>query len=271
MEFLRDAVSKSGEGTSANRGGSGGRRLRVVDELKFEYTQTAVVPTPPATLHRNRVVAARDRDEFADSYRMLRSRVIHKLNGGGWTSIGVTSTGPGQGKSLTSANLAVSIAQKVSNSALLVDYDLRRPSIRSLFDYRGPMGLQHYITRQVPLEEILFNPGIDRLVVLPGSKPSNRSSELLASPRVLDLTREVIARYPTRIVIFDLPPLLATDDALTILPHLDSCLLIVEEGHAKRIEVRRAIELLNDFNLIGTVLNKSRDKHSAYSYTTKYY
>ena len=270
MEFLRDAVNKSGDAMSANRSGNN-RRLRVVDELKFEYTQTAVVETPKSTLYRNRVVAGRERDEFADAYRMLRSRVMHKLNAGGWTSVGVTSTGPGQGKSLTSANLAVSIAQKVNNSALLVDFDLRRPSIRKLFDYRGPMGLQHYISKQVPLDEVLFNPGIDRLVVLPGGKPNNRSSELLASHKVVELTREVIARYPSRIVIFDLPPVLATDDALTILPHLDSCLLVVEEGHAKRNEVRRAIELLDEFNLIGTVLNKSRDKHSAYSYKTKYY
>lgn len=270
MEFLRDAVNKSSSSGKTDKI-RGTRRHKVIDELKIEYTQTSVVNVPQETLIANRLVAGLERDEYADSYRMLRAGVLRKLNQNGWTSVGVTSTGPGQGKSLTAANLAISLAQKVNQSVMLVDYDLRRPSIRKLFDYKGPMGLTHYITKQVPLEDVLFNPGIERLVVLPGGKPTSRSSELLSSPKVLQLTREVISRYSSRIVVFDLPPVLATDDALTILPHLDSVLMVVEESGSNRDEVKRARDLLSEFNLLGSVLNKSRDKHSAYSYKTKYY
>ncbi len=270
MEFLRDAVNKSSTSGKTDKI-RGSRRHKVIDELQIEYSQTSVVKVPEEKLLAHRLVAGLERDEYADSYRMLRAGVLRKLNQNGWTSVGITSTGPGQGKSLTAANLAISIAQKVNHSVMLVDYDLRRPSIRKLFDYKGPMGLTHYITKQVPLEDVLFNPGIDRLVVLPGGKPTSRSSELLSSPKVLQLTREVISRYSSRIVVFDLPPVLATDDALTILPHLDSVLMVVEESGSNREEVKRARDLLSEYNLLGTVLNKSRDKHSAYSYKTKYY
>ena len=97
--------------------------------------------------------------------------------------------------------------------------------------------------------------------------PVGYSSEFLSLPRVDSLAQELKDRYPDRIVIYDLAPLLLTDDYLVFMHNVDACLLVVEEGTTKKVDIERAVELLKDSNLIGTVLNKSAQKtFSGYYY-----
>lgn len=231
----------------------------------IEYTHTHVIETPRQRLKEQRVAISNDPDPITDAYKMLRTRILSRMRSNKWKSLAITSPGIGEGKSLTAVNLAISISMEVNYTVLLVDFDLRRPCIHTIFGYTPKKGISDYLLLDEPLEEILFNPGIERLVVLPGHVPFQNSSEMLSSPKMVQLVEEVKTRYPERIVIFDLPPLLAVDDALAFSPYVDTVLMVVEEGKTKAEELARATEMLQEeTEIIGTVLNKASETNQFY-------
>ena len=233
---------------------------------KIVYTETHVVEPDPKVLDRNRVLGGASAEAAADAYRMLRTRVIQRMRDNGWNSLMVVSPSPGEGKTLTSVNLAISLAREVTHTVLLVDLDLRRPSIHKFFGHEPVHGIVDYLKKDVPLPDILFNPSVERLVVLPGKDREINSSELLSSPRMLDLIAEIKARYPERIVIFDVPPVLATDDAIAFVPNVDCALVVVENGSTTREDLMTAYDLLRGTKVIGSVINKSEEPTQAYYY-----
>jgi capsular exopolysaccharide synthesis family protein len=232
----------------------------------FVYEQTRVEPVPQNVLRRNRVIAGFAHDTHADIFRMLRVQTLKYLQDGTGTTIGICSPNPGVGKSFVAANLAVSLALGVDHTVLLVDADFRRPSLQSYFGLDPAPGLTDYLLNGASLSNCLVNPGIDRLVLLPVGAPVQNSSEVLGSPKMLSLASELKARYPDRFVIYDLPPLLSGDDALVFLPRLDACMLVVEERKTRAHELQRALELLGDARLIGTILNKSKGETANHYY-----
>jgi capsular exopolysaccharide synthesis family protein len=222
----------------------------------IEYTHTQIINTPSETLRSNRVITSDNDSVISDSYRILRSQILLRMRQNGWNSIAVTSPTPGSGSTLSAINLAISIAQDVNHTVLLVDLDLRKPSIHKFFTDKQVSGLSDYLLdSEVP--GLMFNPGIDRLVVLPGNTPIADSSEMLGSPKMLELIKEVKSRYDSRIVIFDLPPMLSSDDVLVVAPHVDAILMVVRNGHTKKKDLQRAREMLKGFNVIGTLFNAS--------------
>lgn len=233
---------------------------------KIVYTETHVVEVDDAVLDRNRVLGGKSATMAADAYRMLRTRVIQRMRDNGWNSLMVVSPGPGEGKSLTAVNLAISLAREVTHTVMLVDLDLRRPSVHRFFGYEPPYGIIDYLRNDIPLPDILFNPSIERLVVLPGKQRETNSSELLSSPRMLDLIAEIKARYPERIVIFDMPPVLATDDAIAFAPSVDCALVVVQNGATKREDLETTYDLLSGTKIIGSVMNQSDEPSQAYNY-----
>lgn len=233
---------------------------------RLDYVQTRSIAVDPQQLRQQRVVTHDTSDPNADAYKLLRTRVLQSLRQNRWNSLAITSPGQGQGKTVTAVNLAISLAAEVNQTVLLVDLDLRRPHVHKLFGVVPEQGLSDYIESGTDISTILFNPGIERLVVLPNSKAYSRSSEMLSSPRMVGLVDELKRRYPNRIVLFDLPPLLAADDVLTFIPHVDAVLLVVEERGTLRGDVMRSLELLGEANLIGTVLNNSTAPGSGYYY-----
>jgi capsular exopolysaccharide synthesis family protein len=229
------------------------------------YAKTRVEPVTTQQLRERFILAGLNTDPAADHFRVLRAHVLKFLGKKSGKSLGVTSSSPGEGKSLVAANLAVSIALDLKFSVLLVDCDLRRPSLQSTFSLsRGP-GLTDYLLDKAELHECLVNPGIEHLVLLPAGSSIGNSSEMLASPQMLELANELKDRYPNRIVVCDLPPLLASDDTLTFLPQLDGCLLVVEERKTRTSVLQHTLDMLSDVDVMGTVLNRC-DVPSGYSY-----
>ncbi len=228
-------------------------------ELSISFTETRSLPLTPDIIDKNRLVAVAEDGAMADAYRILRTRVLQRMRANGWRSLAITSMTEHNGKTLTAVNLAISMAKEVNHTVLLVDLDLRRPSIARCFSNEPTPGLSDYLLRGMGISEVLFTPGIDRLVVLPGNEPLANSSEMLSSPAMTSLIQELKARYESRYIVFDMPTLMATDDVLTFLPQTDAVLLVVEEGKTLRQEIARAPDLLQGANLIGTVLNKSAD------------
>ncbi|MBI3899648.1 MAG: CpsD/CapB family tyrosine-protein kinase [Gammaproteobacteria bacterium] len=232
---------------------------RALVPAEISYTQTRNVSLYPGWLRQNRIIASSGADEFAQSYKVLRTQVAQRMRQHGWRTLAVTSPGPGEGKTLTAINLSISLALEANQTVLLVDADLRRPSVHAYLGFEANVGLRDYLQKGTPVEEILVHPEIRRLVILPGGAPLENSSEMLSSPMMLRLVQEVKRRYPSRLVVFDLPPVLTTDDVLAFAPYLDAALLVIEEGKTLRDDVARAAELLHtaNHNLIGTVLNRS--------------
>jgi capsular exopolysaccharide synthesis family protein len=228
------------------------------------YTQTRVVNVSAATLEANRVINGADNSPAVTAYKLLRTQVLRSMHRNGWNVLGVTSPGAGEGKTLTAVNLAVSLALDVNHTVLLADLDLRRPGVHRYFGLDAGRGLSDFLAEDFDLREILFNPGLQRLIVLPGGAPLVNSAEMLSSPRMVWLAQELRSRYPARIVLFDLPPLLAADDVLAFAPYLDAVLLVVEEGRTGRDDLAQARELLRDIPVLGPVINKSRARIRVY-------
>jgi capsular exopolysaccharide synthesis family protein len=226
----------------------------------FEYTETPSITVSPETRAANRLVAAIPGHPLQDVYRMLRTRVLQEMRAKQWTSIAVTSPASGSGKSLTAINLAITIARDLSHTALLVDADLRRPSVHKYFGYQPKLGISDYLFDNAPLNEIMFHPDMDRLTVIPGRNPIGESAEMLASPRIVSLCKELGSRYPDRIVVYDIAPVLSVDDALALAPNVDCMLMVAESGATSREDLRRSLELLDGIPVIGTVLNKVQKK-----------
>jgi capsular exopolysaccharide synthesis family protein len=186
----------------------------------------------------------------------------------GWNVLGVTSAGSKEGKSLTAANLAISMAREPETTVLLVDADLRNPSLHRYFGVDVEWGLADYLRSDLPIEDVLIAPGIERLLVLPGKSAVADSSELLGSRKMAALINECKSRYEIGCIIVDLPPILVGDDALVLSPCLDAALLVVDEGRTLAHELTRSLELLDRVKIIGTVLNRSSDSARSYRNTT---
>lgn len=226
----------------------------------IEYQETAVVELDEDVLRANRVVAALSDEPLADVYRILRGQVLRRLSAEGLTTLAVCSPGAGEGKTLTSVNLALCLAMDVNQTVLLVDLDLRQPSVASILGIQPKAGLDDYIKETAELPECLVNPGTERLVILPVRAPIDKSSEMLASPRMARLAHELKNRYPDRIVIYDMPPLLSTDDCLAFMPYVDATMLVVAEGKTTESEIERSTAMLRGSHMIGAVLNNSTER-----------
>ena len=226
---------------------------------KIEYSKTRRIKIPEEVLTENRVLTSFTEAQYIDSYKLLRTRVLRAMQQNKWITLGITSATANVGKTLTAVNLSISTAFKEDVTVMLVDADLRRPSVSQTFGLDVQSGLNDYLQDDVPVEELLIHPEIDRFVVLPNYGSSTGSSEMLASPRMLELVSELRGRYASRIIIFDLPPVLVGDDVVAFAPHLDATIVVVEEGKTQAADLKRAMDLLHDVNVIGTVLNKSQD------------
>lgn len=232
----------------------------------FEFSETRTVDTDPLKLAERRVVALNEQDSRAQIFRMLRTQVLRRMREKEWRTMAITAPDVGNGKSMVAVNLAISMAMELNQTVLLVDVDLRRPSLHEYFGFSPEHGLSDYFSSEVPLSRILVSPSIERLVILPGKGVMSNSSEILSSPKMVSLAQELKTRYPDRFVIYDLPPLLAMDDALAFFPNVDCTLFVVEEGNNTEDDVKKSLQLLKATRLLGTVLNKVKGGAEPRSY-----
>jgi protein-tyrosine kinase len=228
--------------------------------IRPNYYETKVQNVDFQNLEEKRIISICHDNLVADRIKILRTQILQTIqeNKRGNTLL-IASANPGEGRSLIAANLAISISQQIDGTVLLVDADLRKPSIHELFELDVEGGLSEYLKKKAELPNILVNPGIPRLVILPGGKPVNNSSELLSSPRMQSLVKEIKERYPDRFIIFDSPPLLTSADPLVLARYMDGIIIVVEAEKTKKDDLTRIFELLKDRPVIGTVFNKARE------------
>ena len=224
----------------------------------ISYSQTRVVQLDEQHIETHRIIAGRAGDERVEAYRQLRTQVLHTLAENEWNTLAITSPMKDAGKTLTAVNLAISLSQEVNHSVLLVDLDLSHPDVHNTLGIDVEFGLIDVLEGRATVAQALVNPGMQRLVVLPCRPTDEYSSELLTSPAMSNLLRELSSHYDCRIVIFDLPPLLRNDDALKFTPFVDATLMVVEAGQTTPDHLERSTHLMKNANLIGTILNKAR-------------
>ena len=233
---------------------------------EIHYTYSRKVTVDMDRLRRNRLIVAGSDETLGEAYKMLRTHILHGTKREGRNTLMVTGPLPNEGKTLTTINLAIAISQRVGQTVLLVDGDLRNPSVHRYLDLPSGPGLVDYLTSEYPIAESLVHPeGLANLVVLPAGQPTTQSVELLSSPLMVDLVRELKHFYPDRYVLFDLPPLLYADP-LAFAPLVDGIILVVEAGSTPREEITRAVEMLKNFRVLGCVLNKIDPVELFYDY-----
>lgn len=238
---------------------------------EIHYTHTRQVAVNMDSLRRNRLVVPGSDPTLRDAYKLLRTHVLHRTKPEGRNTLMVTGPLPNEGKTLTTINLAIAISQKVGQTVLLVDGDLRTPCLHRYLDLPSGPGLVDYLTSGFPIADALVHPeGLANLVVLPAGKPTTHSHELLSSPVMAALVKELKHFYPDRYVLFDLPPLLYADP-LAFAPLVDGIILVVEAGSTPREEIIRAQETLKEFPILGFVLNKLDVLMLPYGNGYKYY
>lgn len=235
----------------------------------IEIDKLRAVSLNHALLQDNRIIVDAQESPAGPSYKVLRTRLLQLMRSNHWSTLAVTSTAQGEGKTVTAINLALSFARDVNTTTVLADFDLRKPSVAKYLGLLPDRGLVDVLNDGVPLEEVLVSPGLPRLGLLLNSRPTEGSSELLASPGVAKVVQRLRAG-PQRIVVFDMPPLLAGDDVLAFAPHVDALLVVVAEGVTTRDTLLAAKELVKGFNVIGTVLNRSSEGSANHYYAYGY-
>jgi protein-tyrosine kinase len=209
-------------------------------------------------LEENRIIHDGFPEWALTRYKMLRTTVIQQMRVHDWKTLAVVAPQDGAGKTVTAINLAISLASQGGHDVYLVDLDLRNPSIA---DYLGlpddGPGLADYLSEEVELADILWDIGVDNLTVLGNRDQMSDSSEQLVSKRMQEMYADFGYASQKPLVVYDLPPVLTTDDAVAITPYVDCMLMVAAERETKREDLKHAVEMLSGTDIIGISLNKS--------------
>lgn len=219
---------------------------------------------------RERRILMQDSDDqdsgAVAAYRMLRTRLLHRAQTNKWSTIAITSAGANDGKTLTALNLALSMSREKSRQIVLLDLDMRNPSVCRTLGVHPPLELRSYLEHGENVRQLFFSVAGDNLLIAGGQSSTTNASELLASPRFEELLRFIRQGTTDPIVLLDLPPVLLTDDALVVAPKVDAMMLVVSEGVTARDNFSKALDVLSDFPLAGVVLNRAAESAPGYGY-----
>jgi protein-tyrosine kinase len=220
-----------------------------------------------AFLESKRIVSHDSADPRSKSFDMLRTQVLRTMDLKEWKILGVTSPTPGCGKTVTAINLALSIARQPGRQVLLVDIDLQRPQVATCLGIScNGGGLLDVLEARTTLSDTIIGTkiGNQELMVLPAERIGSGSSEWMASPELSEMMRTIRRDYLSRIVILDMPPLLPSDDAISILPQVDCVLLLASAGISSLSDITESNRHLQSAQVVRVVLNKVRETETAY-------
>jgi len=217
----------------------------------------------------------RENQLLTDEYRIIKRPLLKNAFGKGVVPVEngnvimVSSALPGEGKTFTAMNLAVSIAMEKDTTVLLIDSDVTKPALSKLLNLEENPGFTDILTDpQIKLSDVMIRTNLKRLSVMPAGKGRSNSTELLASQRMQDIINELSSRYTDRIIIFDLPPIMVTTHAEVLLESAGQILLVIEEGKTPEHVVKEAISKINEDTVLGLVLNKCHSSQKSEYYGT---
>jgi len=248
------------------------RRLQVKPQLsrgggsRLSELNVSHISASAAAVRDNRVIIDMpDRQSgVIDGYKMLRTKILRRMVASQKRVLAVTSTSQGEGKSLTALNLALSISHDPNFDVILVDADLRSPSIHTILGINPKKGLCEYLEGSANLKDVLVSLEEEGIGLIPNIHPVDNSAESLTGPRMRELMDSLGGLSPSVIVIVDMPPLVV-DDVLAFAPFIDGILLVFRAGVTSRADVAAAKEMTTDLPVLGCILNGAEGaKSSAY-------
>jgi capsular exopolysaccharide synthesis family protein len=278
MEHIRKAIARAKADRKADRSAGSGLPhapatgvnseplTRKTKRLQTEkpWVREAVNPDnfvqiSRRVLQENRIIAHESKDPRSIYYDMLRTRVLGDMSAHGLKSVAITSPKLGCGKTVTALNLALSLARQSEGTILLVDLDLRRPMVARYMGMRPDVGIEEVITGQVRLADAVLVPDVvdQRLMLLPAPRPANNPTEQLVSSTMKELVLKLRNDDGFQLIIFDLPPMLSSDDFMAFLPQADCALLIAAAGQTTVHELTECERLMPQDAFLGCVLNKA--------------
>jgi protein-tyrosine kinase len=222
------------------------------DESEFPRFESAA-----EELGQRFVFGFRGSDQRARPFKLLRTRIAKMATENGVKLIGVTSAAPNVGKTFVAANLAAALSRLVDTHVCAIDLDMHRPALGPRFGLPEGNGVHDYLTGEAQdARQIGFQMNDERLVVIPGYRRNVATGELLSGPRGEALFAGLKALPAGTLVIVDMPPIFADDDAVIIANRLDGYLLVVEDGRTTKKQVEDTIRMLSPAPMLGTVLNR---------------
>jgi non-specific protein-tyrosine kinase len=222
------------------------------------YSESNRVDLDEPALVRKHCVCIQPDSKELEFYKVLRTKIQFLTRHKGLNTVMITSAREAEGKTLTCINLAMTFAKAFNQTVMLVDGDLRRQSIHRVLGYQSEAGLADYLLQERPLKDIVVWPGIEQMTLISGGRTVSNSAELLSSPRMKALAQEMKTRYEDRYVLFDSAPVLSGADAMALAAHVDSLVMVVEEGRTSLRDVKKALSMLPAEKLLGFVLNRQR-------------
>jgi protein-tyrosine kinase len=219
-----------------------------------------------AHLESTRIIAHGAANQHGRYYDMLRTQVLQEMDHDGWQFLAVTSATAGCGKTVTACNLAMSIARLAERSVFLVDMDMHKPKVAEYLGLETDVGVLSVLEGRSTLSNAVVQANIGRtkLLVLPGEVRKSGSSELMASQAMSDLLATIKREFRSRIVIFDMPPLLLGDDVISILPKMEAALLVAGVGQTAVADIKECQKHLKSTPVVRVVVNKVTEGAGSY-------
>ncbi|MFO1091087.1 MAG: CpsD/CapB family tyrosine-protein kinase [Hyphomicrobiales bacterium] len=237
-----------------------------VNDASPAQTAFASVTLDRGHLEANRIVALDGTDPRAGRFDMLRTQVVQRMVENRWQNLAITSPKPGCGKTVTSVNLALSIARQPDRRVLLIDLDLRNPHVAEYLGFQPRYRLLDVFLGEVPLGDALVAPHVpgEGFLVLGNSQPVGNSAELISSVHVREMVSALRRRFADYIIIFDMSPMLSTDDMLAFMPLVDCMMLVAAVGQSSVVDVEECERHIAADNYLGIVLNKAEEALDTY-------
>ncbi len=254
---LRNAmVAAVAKGPGAH---SASQRRAPLDE---EWSALQQLTLTPKRLDHNRIVSYRKIHPAHLSFDMLRTRILNMMRTNGWNRLAITSPTKNCGKSVVSLNLALSLGHQNDLRSMFFDMDLRSPTAAHYLDVREGLSCAEYLQGNLDPSDYLRRVGLNLAFGL-NNQAVSTPAELLHHERTKQVIDATLNRYRPNVVIFDLPPVLVSDDVMAFLPLVDCLLMVTATGITTPKEIRESEAIVADqTNFLGVMLNKSKEKHS---------
>ncbi len=224
------------------------------------------IKTRPVTIDPTLVTGLSPQSMESEQFRLLKNNILFPEKGIVPKCIMITSTAPGEGKSFVAANLAIALSQSIDEYVLLMDCDLRSPTIHSMFGYNDTCGLSEYLSKAKPLSSLLVNSFLDKLTILPAGQIPSNPSELLSSEQMRRLIHEVKLRYSDRYIIIDTPPPSLTSETSVISRQVDGIVIVIKQGQTRKKDILNIIDIYGREKILGVVYNFAK-KPIGYGYS----